>query len=501
MTNPPDGYLGVEGRITSGPAEELVATGYAWELADAEILHDGLDLADMAHVLELLETDVMPRAAAEALLAVLVDVHDRGPEAVDYDPVLGDAYNSRERFLEQALGATAGWLPTGRTRREAGRIAFRLRMMDELCGAIRAASAFGQALTCLAEEHAATTFNDTTYLQPAQPSSVGHFLLAHAASAVRDAERFTSALAWFDRSPAGVGGVAGTRIPLDRQRLAARLGFSRVGVHTRDVMWSVDGCTDAVVAASQAATTASRLAEDLEIWSSPQFGLVDLDPSLCRASVLLPQKKNPYALAVLRAAASRLVGRATGLLTTQRTPSARTDNWLLTYGETFQAVSDARAALELAAKVVSTMTIDVDRAGADVGLHHTMATDLTEALVLVAGVDYRSAYRLVAAAAAAGIGDGDGTFRREVIADIAQRAGRPEVADQLWDAIRIEDVLVHRTGEGSAAPDEVRTMAVSIRAQLRQYGAVAQDRVDALGAARDLLVAEARTVATSSLSA
>ena len=204
---------------------------------------------------------------------------------------------------------------------------------------------------------------------------------------------------------------------------------------------------------------------------------------------------------MLRAAASRLVGRATGALTTQRTPSARTDNWLLTYGETFQAVSDARAVLELAAKVVSTLTVNVDRAGADVGLHHTMATDLTEALVLAAGVDYRSAYRIVAAAAAGGIGDGDATFRREVVADIAQRAGRPDVADQLWEAIRIEDVLEHRAGEGSAAPDEVRTMAVSIRAQLRQYDEVAEDRVEAFGESRRRLVDEARAVASRSLSA
>ena len=125
----------------------------------------------------------------------------------------------------------------------------------------------------------------------------------------------------------------GLRLPLDRDRLARGLGFSAAGPHTRDAMWSADALADAVLAAAQAVTTISQLASDLEIFASPAFGYVSLDASLCRASVLMPQKRNPYALPVLRGGAGALIGGLTGLLATGLTPSARTDNWLYAYGE------------------------------------------------------------------------------------------------------------------------------------------------------------------------
>src|SRR6266540_3710643 len=125
-----------------------------------------------------------------------------------------------------------------------------------------------------------------------------------------------------------------------------------LGVHSRDAMWAVDGLTDAVTSATQAAVTADRLAEDLEIFSSPQFGYVRLHPSLCRASALMPQKRNPYALAVIRGGAGTLIGRTAGILATQRTPSARTDNWLYAYGEVLGAVGLGQRLVALAGEVV-----------------------------------------------------------------------------------------------------------------------------------------------------
>ena len=124
MTAEPEGYLGAGARITSGPAPELVEAGYAVELADAPLLHRGLGLADLAQVVALSEARVLPAAETARLLPVLLELLDVPAERFPYDPVYGDAYNSRERELERRLGTTAGWVHTGRTRREAGRIAF-----------------------------------------------------------------------------------------------------------------------------------------------------------------------------------------------------------------------------------------------------------------------------------------------------------------------------------------------------------------------------------------
>src|SRR6185295_14945556 len=132
---------------------------------------------------------------------------------------------------------------------------------------------------------------------------------------------------WVNRSPGGAGGINGSRFPLDRERIAALLGFDRPVTHTRDAMWQTDGL------AELAATGASRFGEDVEVYATDEFGLVAIGDALCRASALMPQKRNPYALAVLRGGAGTLIGRATGVLATQKTPSGRTDNLLYAYGE------------------------------------------------------------------------------------------------------------------------------------------------------------------------
>ncbi|MGH3520257.1 MAG: lyase family protein, partial [Haloechinothrix sp.] len=415
----PEGYLGAEARITSGPAPELVDAGYRLEIDDAPLLHHGLGLADIAHVIALREAGVVPVADAAALLGVLLEFLDTPAGEFPYDAGYGDAYNSRERELERRLGSVAGWLHTGRTRREAGRIAFRLAMRERVLGLHEAVSRFVSALIDQAASHASTVWADSTYLQPAQPSTFGHYIGGFGEEAARHFDRLESVYRWADHSPAGVGGVGGSRVPMDRARLADLLGFAVPGAHTRDAMWAVDGLADAVVAATQAATTVDRLAEDLEIFASPSFGYVTLDASLCRASVLMPQKRNPYALAVIRSGAGTLVGRATGLLVTQRSPSARTDNWLHAYSEVTGALDLAERVVALGAEVVRTLGVHREALAAAAGAHFTGAADLAEELVLRHGLDYRSAYRVVGRAVAGAV-DADRTTLTD--ADLAQAA-------------------------------------------------------------------------------
>ena len=458
----PEGYLGAEARISSGPAPELVEAGYALETADAPLLHHGLGLADLAHVLELHDTAVIPVADARVLLGELLDVLEIPAEEFPYDARYGDAYNSRERELDRRLGSVAGWLHTGRTRREAGRIAFRLALRDRVLDLHQVVNRFVDAIARQALEHAETLWADTTYLQPAQPSTFGHYLGGFGEEALRHLARLEQTYRWADRCPAGVGGVGGSRVPMDRSRLADRLGFEAPGAHTRDIMWAVDGLADAVVAASQAATTVDRLAEDLEIFASPGFGYVTVDASLCRASVLMPQKRNPYALAVIRAGAGTLVGRATGLLVTQRTPSARTDNWLHAYGEVAAALDLARRIVALGAEVTRTLVVDRDALTSAAGRNFTAAADLAEELVLRHGLDYRSAYRVVGRAVATAVDTGRTTL---TTTDLSSAA-----TDVLGHAVTLDPETLHatldparivagRTAPGGSAPAQVRDHA------------------------------------------
>ena len=402
----PEGYLGSEGRVGSGPSAHLIEAGYRMELSDAPILHVNLGFADLAHVLELLEAQVIPESVAAPLCRELLDFLVTPPELFPYESVYGDAYNSRERELERRLGATAGWFPAGRTRREAGRIAIRLGLREELVALLREVIYLTRSLTTRAKELGAVPWNDTTYLQPAQPSSFGYYLAGFAEQAVRDMRRIRNCYRGVNKSPGGSGGVDGTSIPVDRMRMAIRLGFEEPTGHIRDGMWSTDIIIDCAIAAVQAALNVDRLAEDLEIFSSPQFGYVTLGGSSSRASVLLPQKRNPYALAVIRGGCGTLIGRATGLMVTQRTPSARTDNWLYAGGEVIRAVQLATRLVTLAADVVKTMQVDTNALSASAGDHFSTATDLAERLVLDHDLDYRSAYRIVGRAVANAVESG-----------------------------------------------------------------------------------------------
>lgn len=461
MSDPPEGYLGAGGPIKRGPAPELVAAGYELELADAPLLARGLGLADLAHVIAL---EAIPADDRRALQAALVELLDA---EIEIDSRYGDLANVRERELERRIGAAAGWLNAGRPRREAGRIAFRIALRARVLDLAAATCRFAGALTDLAARERDTPLPDYTYLQAAQPTTAGHWALSFAYPALRDVERLRGDFEWVNRSPAGTGGVNGSRFALDRERLAELLGFSRPIEHTRDANWQTDGLADLASHAAIAATGASRFAEDVEVYASEAFGLLRIGDELCRASALMPQKRNPYALVVLRGGAGTLIGRATGVLATQRTPSGRTDNLLYAYGEVAGAVELAARLLRLAAAVAESVTVDGERGERVLRESGAMATDVAEAISLATGVDYRSAYNAVA---------------RDL--DAAAR--------QAPDALDPRAAIATRTVAGGAAPEPMDTMLAGCRDEIARARAWEQHERDALEQAEQALVTSAR---------
>jgi argininosuccinate lyase len=494
----PEGYLGAEARITSGPAAQLVESGYALELADAGLLHRGLALADLAHLLELRAAELIPAEPAATMLAAVLELLEVPASEFPYDVRYGDAYNSRERELSRRLGDVVGWVHLGRTRREAGRIAFRLALRDRLLDLGAAVEEFVAALVERAGGDATeAVWADTTYLQPAQPSTFGHYLASFAEEASRHLDRVRAAHGWADTSPAGSGGVAGTRLGLDRRRMADRLGFAAVGANIRDTMWNVDGLVDAVAAGVQAALTADRLAEDLQIFTTPGWGLVRLDASLCRASVLMPQKRNPYALSVIRAGASTLVGRLAGIAATGRTPSAATDNWLHSYGEVTSSVELATRLVRLAAEVVRTLVLDVERLAATANDPETAATDLADELTRRAGWDYRTAYRVVGRAVSAG--GPLTTAGLDAAAAALTGTGLPAALrdDDGWLVAVLDPValVATRTEDGGCGPEQLRAELADLTRRREAFRHWREERVAAARDAERDLVAQARLVA------
>ena len=389
-------YLGAGGRLAGGPAPELVAAAYGHEIAHAGRLAVGLSLADLAHAVSLVDAGILDGERARQLLRGLLELHAVPAAAFPWRPELGDAFNSREAALRELIGSdAAGWLSAGRPRREAFRVGLRLTAAEQTRELAAVLARVAAAFAVLARRHATDLAADYTYLQPAMPTTAGHLLLAYAYPLLRDAGRLVDLHAELQRSVAGAGGSAGSRWPIDRGRLAALLGADGLVLHTKDAAWQTDVYVELLSALAICLGHLSQVGQDLEIYGSQEFGLVELADAHSRASALMPQKKNPYALAAIRTQAAQAAGDVAGALTVLHTGSARTDHFHLLNGTVPRALEEATAHAFLAQRVVEDLTIDTARMGRVAREGFTVAADVADVLALDAGLDHRTAHKVV----------------------------------------------------------------------------------------------------------
>ncbi len=484
-----------------GPAQELIDSGFHLENADAPLLHAGLNLADLAHVLDLRGREVIPAAPAARLAALLIEAHRTSSADFPYDPAFGEPYNSRERHFTSVIGDDAGWLHAGRPRREAVRIALRLHLRGQIAQLVGDAAALADTLATTAAAHSRTWMPDQTYLQHAQPSTFGHYLLSFAYPVLRDARRLVEALDWTNTSPGGAGCVNGSRLLDDRRPVARLLGFDGVIEHTRDAMWQTDGLVDVLAAAASLVGTQSKLAEDLEIWASSEFDYVTVADGYSRSSVLMPQKRNPYALSIIRGASGTLIGRLTGFLAVIKSPSARSDNLIYAYGEVPRALDLALRTTRLTDGVARTLEIGAARMWTALESGFCQATDLAEYVMQTCDVDYRTAYQVVGLAvrdaSAAGLRGIDLTGGLLDAAAVAHTGAPLGLADRdLTEVLDPRRIVETRTAAGGAAPEVLEGMADTCLREAADLAALAAARMAGFAEAERLLLDQALLLAT-----
>lgn len=470
-------YLDAGGRLRRGPSELLVETAFRRELAYAGALYEGISYADLAHVLMLAEAGVIPEAPANALLAALVELHDQGLAALRLEAKWGDLYNNRDSELQRRVPSAAGWLHAGRARREALTLGWLIHQRVGLSALRRDAAALLRVLADLGERHAADVMPDFTYLQHAQPTTLGHFLLGFAEPLRRDAQRLALEAALLDESPAGAASTNGARLPLDRERMRALLGFARVNVHGRDAMWRPDVAINLMGVLVSFATGLSRLAEELQLWTTEEFGYATVADEHCRASVIMPNKKNPYALSFIRGQARELDGALVSVIATNQTPSGQIDNRNTSYDALPRGLEVVDGITRLTGEVLERMTLDLDRLRAQARHGHTYGTELADLLLLRERVDARSAHEIVGATISAQVAASPRPFTAALAESFQAAVGRPLAvsADELWREVQPEQVVASRVGIGSCAPDTVRAMAADLRANADVLAAAVDD--------------------------
>lgn len=353
------------------------------------------DLAtNRAWVLALEGVGVVSAAEREALLRGLDAVGTRLAAGAADGAEDEDIHSLVERLLGEVVGPLAGKLHTGRSRNDQVATDLRLWTMGALDRLSAALGALGRALIGCAEDGLDLLMPAYTHTQRAQPVRFAHWALAHAWPLARDRERLADARRRAAVLPLGAGAIAGSGFAVDRRALAARLGFAAVAPNSLDAVGDRDFTVEAVFAATLAATHASRLAEDLILFSTAEFGFLVLPEGFTTGSSLMPQKRNPDALELARGAAGQVLGRLVGMLTTLKgMPAGYQKDLQENNAALFEAMDRAPAVAELLEGVVAGLRPVAPRMAAALDAS-TRATDLADLLVK-AGLPFRDAHALV----------------------------------------------------------------------------------------------------------
>jgi len=482
-------------RLIQAPSPRMLEVAFAQELKAQLGLAEAVGWVDLAHTLSLAQAGVVPHGPARALVAALLELQ-AGPSSFTPKPEYGDLYTNREAWLAQATPAV-GWLGVARARREALTTAFHIILCDALCCLGAALADALTTLSALSLRHKDGLMPDYTYLQVAQPTTFGHYLQTFASPMLRDLERIMALHARADHCPAGVGGSNGSTIRQDRWGLAKRLGFVAPVRHARDAMWQADLAIEACAVAIAASVNLDRLAEDLMIFASAEFGFVKLADRHARASKIMPQKRNPFALAFVRATANRLIGVQAGVAAAGRTPSGQMDNRLFVYESAPEAARAAAEAASLVAECLAGVEFDEARARNALADRSACAAALAEQLTLRTRIDYRRAHGAVGCLVTQletqgrSLADASGAELMAVLKDAGAESNVAQLDDILASALDFAGCVASRTDFGGAAAQEVATMAAELAASAderrRQIAATRARRKAAI----DALLAEA----------
>lgn len=457
-------------RLKTAPSERLINSVFAAELSHQAHLFEAMGLVDIAHTLCAIELHTIPEIEGYQLLAQLLELQKK-PESFVMSPDRGDMYTNREAWLAERTDAT-GWLGAGRARREATTTAFILVMRHTLLEFTETLIALSLVMVQQAERHTLSIMPDYTYLQAAQPTTFGHYLLGFSYPLLRDLERLESLLMRFNLSPMGCGSTNGSRLLQGRQQLADLLGFNGLISHARDAMWQADLFIEATSILTTCSINLSRLAEDLQVYSSQEFSIVELDDRHARASKIMPQKKNPFALTHIRGVANKMIGVLASVTAAARTPSGQPDNRLLIYGELPEAMQTVNDAVALMTEVLQEISFNANRSKALVESGWIMATDLAESLVLECGLDFRSAHQLVAFLASEYQGKSILELDHKTLMQSAEKVlGQPITLteQQLKAALDSSLALQARTQPGGTAIHCMDSMIAECREQLAKY--------------------------------
>lgn len=378
-----------------------------------------------------------------------------------FSAALEDIHMNVENRLRELIGDAAGRLHTARSRNDQVATDFRLWVRDAMDRLDEGLKVLQQVLIERAEEQADTILPGFTHLQAAQPVSLGHHFLAYVEMVGRDRSRLTDARKRLNESPLGSAALAGTPYPIDRHMTASLLGFDGPMRNSLDGVSDRDFALEYLSTASICAVHLSRMAEELVIWSSAQFGFVRMSDSFSTGSSIMPQKKNPDAAELIRSKIGRVVGDLNSLMISMKgLPLAYSKDMQEDKEPVFDAADTIELSVAVMTGMIAEMTVNKDKMRESASWGFTTATDLADWLVRELDMPFRNAHHVTGAAVA--MAEDQGCDLADLsLADLQSiDAG---ITEGVYDVLTLDASVRSRTSFGGTAPDNVRSQVVEAR--------------------------------------
>ena len=451
------------GRFAEGPSAIMAAInasiGFDRKMWRQDIQGSLAHAAMLKHVGIISAEDEAAIRDGLAKIAARIEAGD-----FPFDDALEDIHMNIEARLTETIGEAGKRLHTGRSRNDQVALDVRLWVRDAIDGLSEQIKDVMRALVARAEEHAGSVMPGFTHLQPAQPVTFGHHMLAYVEMLSRDLSRLADCRARLNESPLGAAALAGTGFAIDRHMTAKALGFDRPMRNSLDAVASRDFAAEFLFCSAMCSVHLSRLAEEIVIWTNPYFGFVKLSDAFTTGSSIMPQKRNPDAAELVRGKTGRVFGALMGMLTVMK-------GLALTYFKDmqedkegiFDAAENLTLTLAATAGMVRDMKPQTERLATAAGAGFSTATDLADWLVRSLKMPFRDAHHvtgtLVAKAEARGV-DLSGLTLAEM------QAVEPRITQGVFDVLTVEASVRSRTSYGGTAPANVAAMAAEWKAKL-----------------------------------
>jgi|SRR5579872_2590929 len=465
----------VSRRLTEAMAPEVQNYIYAPRLTQ-EIASSFAHVVDVneAHVIMLAERKIITSDVAASLARALAGIEREGSSSIAADPAREDVhFNFEATLIERTSSEIGGRIHIGRSRNDMGATIDRMRAREACLQIRQELNILRATLLSQARANADMVMTGYTHLRPAQPITFGFYLLGVANALERDYRRLCNAYATINLSPMGAAAFAGTSFPIDRQRVAALLGFDGLVEHALDAVASRDFLLELASACATLGITWSRLAQDLYVWSTDEFGLITFSDQVAGSSSIMPQKKNPVVMEYLKATGAENIGSLVSMLSAMRAShfTNSIDGVRSSTAGAWQILDTTKRSLAIGRLMVESCKSNRERMLQQARSNFSTVTDLADLLVREGEISFRDAHHI--AGAAVRIALEQGFDSSQISHDALERAAQLTLGRSIAVSPKLalacsdpETSIRQRKSRGAASPSEIARLQAAAVKQL-----------------------------------